>query len=177
MSFDRARSRLSIGGSEVSFHCDKFNTRIRKNFEDVLGNESAGTLLFEMAERTTYEWFKTYLAGPSVGPSFQGLSPREQAEVILQLFGVLAYGAVAIEEISEQRALFTSKHSYLAEGGWRTRRGGTSMSDQARRVTTSVGISPHSWRSCATRSLGRIVSQSADAGRTRMLPCASFSRR
>jgi hypothetical protein len=42
---DADKSRLEFGGTEVSFHCDKFNTRVVKGLEDVVGVDDAHKLL------------------------------------------------------------------------------------------------------------------------------------
>lgn len=116
MAFDQNRSRLSIAGTEVSFHCDKFNTRILKNFEDVMGYEDAANLLFEMAERTTYDSLKKLLSDTPLGDEFKSLSPEDKIGATFEIFKVLAYGSIVPEEITSDKAVFTSKHSYLAEG-------------------------------------------------------------
>ncbi|HRY61444.1 MAG TPA: hypothetical protein P5266_04535 [Candidatus Fermentibacter sp.] len=128
LGFDADRSRLAIGGVEVAFHCDKFNTRILKNIEDVMGYEDGGRLLREWAEKTTHESLAKFFKGDS---EFAALAPRGRVEAILELFKVLAYGAVSIKSFGDGGAVFSSPYSYLAEGwlenkkawGWTLRQG------------------------------------------------------
>jgi len=128
LSFDAERSRLEIGGTEVAYHCDKFNTRILKNIEDVMGYEDGSKLLREWAEKTTHESLESFLGKDS---EFQALDPRGRMETILEIFKILAYGAISIKSFGETGAVFTSPHSYLAEGwlenrkawGWTLRQG------------------------------------------------------
>lgn len=116
MTFDKERSRLEIGGAEVSFHCDKFNTRILKNFEDVMGYEEGGRLLSACAESTTYDSLQRFLGEGEAGVAFQALGLAERLEAIFEMFKVLAYGAIAVQTATPESARFTSASSYLAEG-------------------------------------------------------------
>lgn len=116
MEFDASRSNLSIAGTAVSFHCDKFNTRILKNLEDVMGYERAAQMLCNMAEKTTYDALKYVLDETDAGKDIKALPKKEQVEAFLDLFKALAYGAIVINEYSADRAVFSSDHSYLAEG-------------------------------------------------------------
>jgi predicted hydrocarbon binding protein len=116
LAFDKQTSQLGLGGAAVAFHCDKFNTRILKNFEDVIGYEGGGELLFRMAERTTYSALERFLCAGPAASVFGALDLRGRLEAIFELFKALAYGAVEIVELSPEKARFTSKTSYLAEG-------------------------------------------------------------
>lgn len=116
LSFDRERSRLQIGGVEVSFHCDKFNTRVLKNFEDVMGYEQGGQLLFESAAATSHAALSRFLlAGPGAA-AFTPLDFHARLEAAAELFKVLAYGAIEIVSATPLKAVFRSRTSYLAEG-------------------------------------------------------------
>lgn len=131
MAFDQEKSTLSLGGTPVSFHCDKFNTRILKNIEDVMGYEDGSRLLKKWAAQTTYEALTRFLVEGPGAAHFSGLDPKARLEAIFELFKVLAYGAVKIVSVDEKKAVFSSATSYLAEGwlenkknwGWETRHG------------------------------------------------------
>jgi len=116
LAFDPERSRLQIGGSEVSFHCDKFNTRILKNFEDIMGYQEGGQLLFEASEHTTYDMLNAFLSQPPASTEFATLDLRQRLEAIFELFKVLAYGAITVKTATAEQACFSSATSYLAEG-------------------------------------------------------------
>ncbi|MDZ7262269.1 MAG: 4-vinyl reductase [candidate division KSB1 bacterium] len=116
LDFIPERSRLELGKVEVSFHCDKFNTRILKNFEDVLGVEKGGDLLQKTAERTTYEALKKFLDSESVQSKFEALSHQDKAATLLEIFKIPAYGAIEIVTLAPEKSTFISKSSYLAEG-------------------------------------------------------------
>jgi hypothetical protein len=112
------RSRLMIGGTEMAFHCDKFNTRICKNLEDVLGVEEGGELLRASAEQTTHAFLTQFLDDGDRKAQFEALSPQERLQTIFGIFKVLAYGALEIVELSEEKSVFRSASTYLSEG-WR----------------------------------------------------------
>ena len=114
--FDYSTSELSIAGTAVSFHCDKFNTRILKNLEDVMGYDKAASMLFEKAQKTTYDSFKHIMDETEVGQDINAFSKKEQIEAFLEIFKALAYGAIKIVEYSPERSVFSSEHAYLAEG-------------------------------------------------------------
>lgn len=116
ITFDANKSRLNIGGTEVAFHCDKFNTRILKNMEDVMGYEPGGKLLREMAEHTTFALLKKFLLDGPGAAHFSSLDPSDKVASIFELFKVLAYGALDVTELSASEGKFTSKTSYLAAG-------------------------------------------------------------
>lgn len=131
LGFDPEKSVLVIGGTDVAFHCDKFNTRILKNIEDVMGYEEGSILLRNWAARTTYKAFKKFLVDGAGSSMFGGLDPRGRMEAQFELFKVLAYGAVKVDRLDEAGGSFSSKTSYLAEGwlenkkawGWELRQG------------------------------------------------------
>jgi hypothetical protein len=100
------RSRLMIGGTEMAFHCDKFNTRICKNLEDA------------SAEQTTHAFLTQFLDDGDRKAQFEALSPQERLQTIFGIFKVLAYGALEIVELSEEKSVFRSASTYLSEG-WR----------------------------------------------------------
>jgi len=131
LGFDPNKSVLTIGGSNVAFHCDKFNTRILKNIEDVMGYEEGSALLKGWAMKTSFRELRKFLVdGPGAG-IFSALDPRGRMEAQFEMFKVLAYGAVEIDSLSELGGTFRSRTSYLAEGwlenksawGWELRRG------------------------------------------------------
>lgn len=116
LSFDSQHSRLDIGGTAVAFHCDKFNTRILKNFEDVMGYQEGGQLLASTAERTSYVALEHFLGSGAGATQFAPLDLAERLEAICELFKVLAYGAISLVEATPERCVFESATSYLAAG-------------------------------------------------------------
>jgi len=110
------RSRLMVGGTEMAFHCDKFNTRITKSLEDVLGIEEGGELLRSSAERTTHAFLSKFLSDGETKATFEALPPPDRLQAIFRIFKVLAYGALETAELGEKRSVFRSTSTYLAEG-------------------------------------------------------------
>ncbi len=131
LGFDSDRSVLTVGGTDVAFHCDKFNTRILKNIEDVMGYEEGSVLLRDWASRTTFKAFNSFLKDGPESSAFASLDPRGKLEAQLELFKFLAYGAVTIDDLHDNGGVFRSGTSYLAEGwlenkkawGWELRQG------------------------------------------------------
>lgn len=116
LEFDQEKSKLSIAGTAVSYHCDKFNTRILKNLEDVMGYKRAGEMLSKMAAKTTYDAMKYVLNETEAGSDIKTLTKKEQIEAFLEILKALAYGSIELVEYDSSKAIFQSKHSYLAEG-------------------------------------------------------------
>ncbi len=116
LNFIPEKSRLELGSVEVSYHCDKFNTRILKNFEDVLGFEKGSLLLKKASESTTYDSLKIFLNQDDIKVNFDGLSQEEKVKTILEMFKVSAYGAIEVSGLSPEKSVFVSKSSYMAEG-------------------------------------------------------------
>ncbi|MBD3290937.1 hypothetical protein GF337_19175 [candidate division KSB1 bacterium] len=116
LNFIPEKSRLELGSVEVSYHCDKFNTRILKNFEDVLGFDKGGMLLQKAAEFTTYEALKKFLDQTEIKANFDAMSTEDKTLTILEMFKIPAYGAIEISSLSPEKSVFISKSSYLAEG-------------------------------------------------------------
>jgi V4R domain-containing protein len=110
------KSRLEVGSVEASLHCDKFNTRIIKGLEDVIGFKDAQKILSETAEKSTYNLLNAYLSSAQIADSFNSLSPEDKLNVIFELFKVLGYGALKISSINENSGKFVSKSTYLSEG-------------------------------------------------------------
>jgi hypothetical protein len=131
LGFDGSKSILTIGGTDVAFHCDKFNTRILKNIEDVMGYEEGSLLLKKWASQTTYAAFRKFLSEGSGSAGFSTLDAKGKLEAQLEMFKVLAYGAVRITKFNAESCVFSSRTSYLAEGwlenkaawGWGLRMG------------------------------------------------------
>jgi len=113
---DAERSRLEFGGTEVSFHCDKFNTRIIKGLEDVVGFEEAKKLLAHQAETTNYALLETFLGEGEPAEVFGSLSPEEKLAAVFEIYKILAYGAFDGGAVGEGGGTVTSPYSYLAEG-------------------------------------------------------------
>jgi hypothetical protein len=109
------KSRLEFGGTEVSFHCDKFNTRVVKGFEDVVGYDDAYTLLSNCAETTHYGLLKSFFGNGEAASFFDGLSPEEKLAAIFEVYKVFAYGAFD-GGVNENGGTVTSATSYVAEG-------------------------------------------------------------
>jgi hypothetical protein len=116
MAFDSALSRLSLAGTDVSFHCDKFNTRILKNLEDVMGYEAGARVLRETAAQSSRDLLARFLNEPCLSGTWQALDLRSRLEAILELFKVMAFGAIRVVDIHQTGATFASPTSYLAEG-------------------------------------------------------------
>jgi hypothetical protein len=116
IAFDRATSTLKLGGVGVSFHCDKFNTRILKNFEDVMGYEDGGMLIRTAAARTSFAFLSQFLTTPDIAPSFAAMDPSGRLETIFEIYKALAYGAIRVQDVARTSAVFVSDTSYLAEG-------------------------------------------------------------
>jgi hypothetical protein len=115
MAFDSALSRLSPGESDVSFHCDKFNTRILKNLEDMMGYEAGGRVLRETAAQSSRDLLARFLNEPGLNGTWQGLDLRSRLEAILELYRVMAFGAIRVVDVRQSGATFASATSYLAE--------------------------------------------------------------
>jgi hypothetical protein len=113
---DADKSRLEFGGTEVSFHCDKFNTRVVKGLEDVVGVDDAHKLLSRQAEITHHAFLQKFLLGGRGAEAFSSLSPAEKLAAIFDIYKVLAYGAFEGNGVSEAGGKVTSKSSYVAEG-------------------------------------------------------------
>lgn len=116
LNADAERSRLDFGGVEVSFHCDKFNTRIIKGLEDVLGFEDARKLLVEESEKAHLKFLEATLKNGPASAAFQALSPADKLQAVFEVYKLLAYGAFDGSGLSEKGGTVTSKTSYLAEG-------------------------------------------------------------
>jgi hypothetical protein len=110
------RSRLEFGGCEVSFHCDKFNTRVVKGLEDVIGFEEAKNLLSATSEKTHYDMLKSFLIDGAGKEKFSGLSPEDRLAAVFDVFKVFAYGAFNGKEVKAGGGKVTSPTSYVAEG-------------------------------------------------------------
>jgi len=113
---DAERSRLEFGGTEVSFHCDKFNTRIIKGLEDVVGFDEAKKLLAHQAEITNYDLLQKFLGEGAAAEAFGALSPEEKLSAVFDIYKILAYGAFEGGGVGEGGGTVNSAHSYLAEG-------------------------------------------------------------
>ena len=116
MNFFPEKSRLEMGHHEVAFHCDKFNTRIIKGLENVLGIDEAKGILISTAEHSTYEMLEDFFHSEKYREIFSSLTPMERLQTIFEIFKVLGYGAVNVDELGERTARFSSKSSYLSEG-------------------------------------------------------------
>ena len=116
VNFFPEKSRLEMGHHEVAFHCDKFNTRIIKGLEDVLGVDGAKDILVSTAEQSTYEMLDDFFHSEKFKEDFSSLTPMERLQTIFEIFKVLGYGAVNVEELGDGTARFSSKSSYLSEG-------------------------------------------------------------
>lgn len=113
---DAEKSRLEFGGTEVSFHCDKFNTRIVKGLEDVVGFEEATKLLAHQAEVTHYAFLKTFFVDGPGAEAFATMSPEEKLAAIFEIYKLLAYGAFNADGITAAGGTLSSPTSYVAEG-------------------------------------------------------------
>ena len=116
LAVDVNRSRLSLGGREVSFHCDKFNTRVVKGMEDIAGVGEAHRLLSHQAEKSHYDLLTGFFANSGAGETFQSLKPEERLATIFDIYKILAYGSFHAVSVSPETGVVTSPSSYLAEG-------------------------------------------------------------
>jgi len=110
------RSRLDAGYTEVAYHCDKFNTRIIKGMEDILGLEAGRDLVASAAEKSTHVMLGRFFEHERVKAAFAALDAHEKLELCLRIFALLGYGKVVVRELSETKVVMTAAHSYLAEG-------------------------------------------------------------
>jgi hypothetical protein len=110
------RSRLEFGGTEVAFHCDKFNTRIIKGMEDVIGVEQAARLLAASAEATHYAWLKKFFIDGDGKAAFSAMSAADKLAACFEVYKVFAYGAFDGSGLGENGGKVVSKSSYIAEG-------------------------------------------------------------
>ncbi len=115
MEIDAAHSRIRIGGHEVAFHCDKFNTRIIKGLEDVIGIPDAAKMLIASAEASSYQMFVDFFKGDRKA-AFDSLSPEDKIATLIEMGKMLGYGGVDVKSLSEKGGDFVSPYSYLAEG-------------------------------------------------------------
>jgi hypothetical protein len=113
---DAEKSRLEFGGTEVSFHCDKFNTRIVKGLEDVVGYEEAKRILAHQAEVTHYAFLKKFFVDGPGAEAFGAMSPEEKLTAIFEIYKLLAYGAFNADGVDASGGPLTSPSSYVAEG-------------------------------------------------------------
>jgi len=113
---DADKSRLEFGGTEVSFHCDKFNTRVVKGLEDVVGFDGAHDLLSHQAEITHHAFLKKFLGDGPGAEAFSGLSPEDKLAAIFEIYKVLAYGSFDGSAVNDGGGKVVAKFSYVAEG-------------------------------------------------------------
>ena len=166
LKHDYTTSELSIAGTAVAFHCDKFNTRILKNLEDVMGFDKAAKMLFEMARLTTYNSFKNIMETTEAGQDIKALSKKEQIEAFLEIFKALAYGAIVNVEYTPERSLFSSEHSYLAEGWLENKR--------SWKLDAREGPSCHDIRGHLAAVMAIVEGKSVDAYTVSETQCRSF---
>jgi hypothetical protein len=110
------KSRLEFGGAEVSFHCDKFNTRVVKGLEDVVGFNDANRILASISEKSHYDLLTTFLNSGDAADDFASLSPEDKVASIFEIYKVFAYGSFDSSGIGESGGIVTSGSSYVAEG-------------------------------------------------------------
>jgi predicted hydrocarbon binding protein len=112
ITFDAARSRISVGGEEFAYHCDKFNIRIIKGLEDVLGPAKARELIMRTASQNLLEMFKSFAA---FMPEFQAASVAEKLMGFAECWKILGFGAVTFDKMDGSSTQARSTTSYLAE--------------------------------------------------------------
>ncbi len=113
IAVDAARSRISVGGEEFAYHCDKFNTRIIKGLEDVLGPAKARELIARTAAQSLLEMFKSFAASM---PEFQTASVADKLTGFAECWKILGFGAVTFDKMDGSSTKARSTTSYLAEG-------------------------------------------------------------
>ncbi len=114
-TIDAEHSRIRVGNHEVAFHCDKFNTRIIKGFEDVIGIEDSAKLLVASAEKTILQMFNDFFKD-DVKTQFDSLSPEDKFATLIEMGKLLGYGAIDPATPTDKGGTFISPSSYLAEG-------------------------------------------------------------
>ncbi|NLI40327.1 MAG: hypothetical protein GX421_03945 [Caldisericales bacterium] len=102
---------IAIGSVTVAYHCDKFNTRIIKGFEDTLGFEKARQLVHDTAESTAYDSLASFIASKT-----QDMSPKDALGVAFDLFKVLGYGCYQLLEDNGKGGKVKGSPVYTAEG-------------------------------------------------------------
>lgn len=115
--YDAERARLSFGAHEVSYHCDKFNTRVIKGLEDVIGYEDAHSILEKTAGESTIKLIGDFFENTDASDEFAELeSPDDKLNYIFEVFKAGGYGAFEISSADENGGEITSPSSYIAEG-------------------------------------------------------------
>jgi hypothetical protein len=110
ISLDPEKSELMVGEELFSYHCDKFNTRILKGFEDTLGFDKARDLLFTSSESTNYDALK------GMFDLIEGETPQDKLKSIFEMFKVLGHGDLYVKDINAKGGTITAKKSYMVEG-------------------------------------------------------------
>jgi len=111
ISINAERSVIKLGDVEIAYHCDKFNTRIFKGFEDTLGFEKARDLIFTSAHNTTYDNLVKIATG-----IIAGSKPADVIESLFELYKVLGYGNFMVQDAYENGGRVKGDPSYMAEG-------------------------------------------------------------
>jgi hypothetical protein len=112
---DARRSRLKVAGTEVAFHCDKFNTRIIKGLESITGFDKLAIMISRISEETHYNLVQKIIQADSE-KRFASLSRTDKLAAIFEIYKVFGYGNFDVSKLTEDGGEVTAKKSYLAEG-------------------------------------------------------------
>ncbi len=110
ISIDPETSKFLIEGEAFAYHCDKFNTRILKGFEDTLGHEKTKELLFKSAESSCYDVLK------GLFDLLEGDTPTDKMKSVFEMCKVLGHGDFHIKDINETGGTVIAKKAYMVEG-------------------------------------------------------------
>lgn len=110
-AIDGKLGRIKIGSIDVAYHCDKFNTRIIKGFEDTLGYEKARDMIHKTSEETLLDAVSDYIKS-----STSGMSPADVMKTIFEMFKTLGYGSFTVESDNDNSGKVNGSPVYTAEG-------------------------------------------------------------
>ena len=85
---------VMFGPVTVAYHCDTFNTRIIKGFEDTLGYEHARELVLTTTEISTYDPLSDMLNAKTQGMSFE-----DSLKVAFDFYRVIGCGSFELVEL------------------------------------------------------------------------------
>jgi len=112
ISINAEKSVIKLGEIEIAFHCDKFNTRIFRGFEDTLGFEKARDLIFASAHNTTYDNLTKFSS-----EIIKNMKPSDAIASFFELYKVLGYGNFTVLDVyANGGGRVKGDPSYMAEG-------------------------------------------------------------
>lgn len=108
-AIDGKLGRIKIGSIDVAYHCDKFNTRIVKGFEDTLGFEKARDMIHKTSEETFFDAVSEYVKSAT-----SGMQPADIMKTIFEMFKTLGYGNFNVESDNGKSGKVTGSPVYLS---------------------------------------------------------------